>query len=55
MIYFEGEKDDIKAQIDIHTDSYAESTFLCNNISTSEGGTHETGLRPLLPEYLMIL
>ena len=45
IIYFEGEKDGIKAQIGIqYTDSYSESIFsYVNNIPTREGGTHETG------------
>lgn len=54
VIYFEGEKDDIKAQIGIqYTDSYAESIFsYVNNIPTSEGGTHETGFKTAVTRVL---
>jgi DNA gyrase subunit B len=47
VIYFEGERDGIKAQIAIqYTDSYTESIFsYVNNIPTSEGGTHEIGFK----------
>ncbi|HHT65718.1 MAG: DNA gyrase/topoisomerase IV subunit B [Caldicoprobacterales bacterium] len=54
VIYFEGEKDDIFAQIGIqYTDSYAESIFsYVNNIPTSEGGTHETGFKTAVTKVL---
>ena len=46
-IIFEGEEDGIKVEIAMqHTDSYAESVFsFVNNISTTEGGTHEIGFK----------
>ncbi len=54
VIYFEGERDDIKAQIAIqYTDSYTESIFsYVNNIPTSEGGTHETGFKTAVTKVL---
>jgi DNA gyrase subunit B len=54
VIYIEGEKDGIKAQIGIqYTDSYAESIFsYVNNIPTSEGGTHETGFKTAVTRVL---
>ncbi len=46
-IYFEGESDLVKLCACIqHTDGYTENIFsYVNNIPTSEGGTHETGLK----------
>lgn len=46
-IYIEGKTDLIKLILAIqHVDSYNENTFsFVNNIPTSEGGTHETGLK----------
>ena len=46
-IIYEGEEDGIKVEIAMqHTDSYAESVFsFVNNISTTEGGTHEIGFK----------
>ena len=54
VIYFEGERDDIKAQVAIqYTDSYTESIFsYVNNIPTSEGGTHETGFKTAVTKVL---
>jgi len=54
VLYFEGEKDDIKVQIGIqYTDSYTESIFsYVNNIPTSEGGTHETGFKIAITKVL---
>jgi DNA gyrase subunit B len=54
IIYFEGEKDGIKAQIGIqYTDSYSESIFsYVNNIPTREGGTHETGFKTAVTKVL---
>lgn len=53
-ILFEGEEDGIKVEIAIqHTDSYAESVFsFVNNISTTEGGTHEVGFKSGLTRVL---
>ena len=46
-IIYEGEEDGIKVEIAMqHTDSYAESVFsFVNNISTTDGGTHEIGFK----------
>ena len=46
-IYFEGKTNLIELECAIqHTDDYAENIFsYVNNIPTSEGGTHETGLK----------
>ena len=46
-IYIEGQLDTVKLALSIqHTDGYAENIFsYVNNIPTSEGGTHETGLK----------
>ena len=54
IIFLEGEKDDISAQIAIqYTDSYTESIFsYVNNIPTSEGGTHETGFKSAITKVL---
>ena len=53
-ILFEGEENGIKVEIAIqHTDSYAESVFsFVNNISTTEGGTHEIGFKSGLTRIL---
>ena len=49
-IYLSGKKDDMQVFAAIqYNDSYTESVFsYVNNINTSEGGTHETGLRSAL-------
>ena len=49
-IYLQGEKDGIWVSAAIqYNDSYTESIFsYVNNINTSEGGTHETGLKSAL-------
>ena len=49
-IYLSGKKDDMQVFAAIqYNDSYTESVFsYVNNINTSEGGTHETGLRTAL-------
>ena len=54
VIYFEGERDNIKAQVAIqYTDSYTESIFsYVNNIPTSEGGAHETGFKTAVTKVL---
>ena len=54
VIYFEGEKEGIYAQVAIqYTDSYTESIFsYVNNIPTSEGGTHETGFKTAITKIL---
>ncbi|HHU79235.1 MAG TPA: type IIA DNA topoisomerase subunit B [Clostridiales bacterium] len=54
VIYLEGERDDIRAQIAIqYTDSYTESIFsYVNSIPTSEGGTHETGFKTAVTKVL---
>lgn len=54
IIYIEGEKDGILAQIAIqYTDSYTESIFsYVNNIPTSEGGTHETGFKTAVTKVM---
>lgn len=46
-IYFSAETDSIKLEVAImHTDEYTENVFsFVNNIPTTEGGTHETGLK----------
>lgn len=46
-IYIEGKSDIVTLAVAIqHTDDYSENMFsYVNNIPTSEGGTHETGLR----------
>ncbi len=46
-IYFEGEVDNFKTECAfIYTDSYTENSFsYVNNIPTTEGGTHETGIK----------
>ncbi|HPT77774.1 MAG TPA: DNA topoisomerase subunit B [Candidatus Atribacteria bacterium] len=54
VIYIEGEKDGIYAQIAIqYTDAYTESIFsYVNNIPTTEGGSHETGFKTALTRVL---
>ena len=54
VIYFEGEKEGIHAQVAIqYTDSYTESIFsYVNNIPTSEGGAHETGFKTAVTKML---
>ena len=54
IIYFEGEKEGVLAQIAVqYTDSYTESIFsYVNNIPTSEGGTHETGFKTAVTKVL---
>ncbi len=49
-IYVEGQLDAVKLAVSIqHTDGYSENIFsYVNNIPTSEGGTHETGLKSAL-------
>ena len=49
-IFIEGERNDIKVAVSIqHTDSYTDNVFsYVNNIPTTEGGTHEVGLRSAL-------
>ena len=49
-IYFEAQSDKVKLECSIqYTDAYAENLFsYVNNISTSEGGTHETGFKTAL-------
>jgi len=57
-IYLEGARDNISIQLAIqYNDSYTEGIFsYVNNVNTSEGGTHETGLKSALTkcfnEYL---
>lgn len=53
-ILYEGEEDGIKVEIALqHTDSYAESVFsFVNNISTTDGGTHEVGFKSGLTRIL---
>lgn len=49
-IFIEGERNGIKVAVAIqHTDSYTDNVFsYVNNIPTTEGGTHEVGLRSAL-------
>ena len=49
-IYFEAQSDIVKLECAIqYTDAYVENIFsYVNNISTSEGGTHETGFKTAL-------
>ncbi len=53
-IFITGEENGIVVEAAIqHTDSYAESVFsYVNNIPTSEGGTHEVGLKSALTRVL---
>ena len=46
-VYFSGESDNFAIEVAfIYTDSYTENSFsYVNNIPTTEGGTHETGLK----------
>jgi DNA gyrase subunit B len=54
VIYFEGEREEVHAQVAIqYTDSYTESIFsYVNNIPTTEGGTHETGFKTAVTKVL---
>lgn len=54
VIYFEVEKDKIIVEIALQwNDSYQENIFsFANNISTTEGGTHVTGLKSALTRTL---
>ena len=53
-ILFEGEENGIRVEIAIqHTDNYNESVFsFVNNISTTDGGTHEIGFKSGLTRVL---
>jgi len=53
-VYFEGQKDDIIVQLSFqHNDSYTDTICsFVNNIPTSEGGMHETGLKASLTKVL---
>ncbi|MGI5842138.1 MAG: DNA gyrase/topoisomerase IV subunit B [Christensenellales bacterium] len=53
-IYITGESNVLKLELAIqHTDAYTENIFsFVNNIPTSEGGTHETGLKTALTKCL---
>jgi len=53
-IFIEGEKNGIKVAVSIeHTDSYTDNLFsYVNNIPTTEGGTHEVGLKSALTKVL---
>ncbi len=53
-VYIEGEKDGIYLEAALqYTDAYTENIFsYVNNIPTSEGGTHETGLKGALTKVL---
>ncbi len=53
-IYFEAQSDKVKLECALqHTDTYVENVFsYVNNISTSEGGTHETGFKAALTRVL---
>ncbi len=53
-IYIEGERSGIKVYVAIeHTDAYTDNVFsYVNNIPTTEGGTHEVGLRSGLTKAL---
>lgn len=53
-IVIEGEKSGVKVSVAIeHTDGYTDNVFsYVNNIPTTEGGTHETGLRSGLTKVL---
>ncbi len=54
VIYFEKEKDGIKAEVAMqYTDAYTEITFtFANNINTHEGGTHLSGFKSALTRCL---
>lgn len=53
-IFIAGESKIIKLELAIqHTDTYTENTFsYVNNIPTTEGGTHETGLKSALTRVM---
>lgn len=53
-IFITGSSPIIKLELSIqHTDTYTENTFsYVNNIPTSEGGTHETGLKSALTRVM---
>ena len=54
IIYFSGEKQEVQVQIAIQWNtSFKESVFTyCNNICTTEGGTHLSGLKSSLTKTL---
>ncbi len=54
VIYFEGEKDDVKVEVAIqYTDGYAENVYtFVNNINTKEGGSHLSGFKSALTRAL---
>ncbi|MEI8175776.1 MAG: DNA topoisomerase (ATP-hydrolyzing) subunit B [Candidatus Omnitrophota bacterium] len=54
VVYFDKEKDDIKAEIAMqYNDSYAETIFsFANNINTIDGGTHLSGFKSALTRVL---
>lgn len=53
-VYIEGESNGIKAEIALqYITDYSEQSFsYCNNITTSEGGTHVTGMRSGLTKLI---
>lgn len=54
VIYVAGEKDDTVVEIAMqYNDSYTENIVsFCNNIHTTEGGTHETGFKTALTRVI---
>ncbi|NLB82017.1 MAG: DNA topoisomerase (ATP-hydrolyzing) subunit B [Clostridiaceae bacterium] len=54
VIFVSGEKDDSMVEIAMqYNDSYVENIVsFCNNINTTEGGTHETGFKTALTRVL---
>ena len=54
VLYFEGLKSDVEAQIAFQwSDSYKENIFTyCNNIRTTEGGSHLVGFRSALTKTI---
>lgn len=54
VIYVEGEKDESMVEIAMqYNDSYSENIVsFCNNIHTTEGGTHETGFKTALTRVI---
>ena len=54
IMYFEGEKDGSSVELALqYTDGYSENIFtFANNINTSEGGTHLSGLRTALTRVI---
>lgn len=54
VIYVMGEKDDAMAEIAMqYNDGYTENIIsFCNNIHTTEGGTHETGFKTALTRVI---